>query len=225
DFFGFFLPRNGEQPIKIIAGNGGFSRHRRHGFQFLEFLDGLLMHVFGHAAGINLFLQLVKFAFLAAAELFLDGLDLLVEVILFLGTLHLSLHARLDGAVHVELFNLDVQYVSYAGQALDRIKDLQQLLLFFNRELKVLGDVVAQLPGVGDSLSGNSGFLAQRLAKLRVLLPETVDALDSSLKHGSDFGIVLYGANCGFEIAVGIDELQDLAPLYAFDEDFDIAIR
>ena len=37
-------------------------------------------------------------------------------------------------------------------------------------------------------------------------------------------GAVLGGAYGGFEVAVGIDDLQDLAALKAFDEDFDVAV-
>ena len=49
-------------------------------------------------------------ALFAAAEFLLDGLDLLVEVVLFLRLFHLALHAALDGAVDVQLLDLDVQH-------------------------------------------------------------------------------------------------------------------
>ena len=59
------------------------------------------MHILGHAGGVNFFLELIKLALLTAPQFLLDGLDFLVEVVLFLGLFHLALHARLDGAVHV----------------------------------------------------------------------------------------------------------------------------
>ena len=37
----------------------------------------------------------ISFCF-AAAQFLLDGLELFVEVVLFLGALHLALHARID---------------------------------------------------------------------------------------------------------------------------------
>ena len=46
--------------------------------------------------------------------------------------LHLALHARLDGAIHVELFDLDVEHVANAAQAFGGIKNLKQSLLFFD---------------------------------------------------------------------------------------------
>ena len=90
------------------------------------------MSFLGHASGVDLLLEFVELALFAAAQLLLDGLDLFVEVILFLGAFHLALYARLDGAVHVELFDFDVEHVADAAEALDRVKDFQQLLLFFD---------------------------------------------------------------------------------------------
>jgi len=66
---------------------------------------GLLFSLFGHARLFDLFLQLVEFgALVLAAQLFVNRLDLLVEIILFLRLLHLALDARLDGAIELPLF-------------------------------------------------------------------------------------------------------------------------
>src|ERR1019366_6362260 len=97
NLFGAFLPRHGQQPIEVVARYRGFGRHGRHRFQLLQFLQRLFVRVAGHAGGVNFLLQLAELALLAAAQFFLDGLDLLVEVVLFLGALHLALYARLDG--------------------------------------------------------------------------------------------------------------------------------
>ena len=101
DFFGPLLPRHGNQPVQVIPADGRFRRHGRHQLQALQFLDSLLVNILGHARGIDLFLQLVSFAFLAAPKLFLDSLQLFVEVVLFLRALHLPLHARIDVPVDV----------------------------------------------------------------------------------------------------------------------------
>jgi len=124
DFLGFLFPRHGQQPIQIIPAHGRLGRHRRHHFQPLQFLDGLLVSVFGHARGIDLLLELFEFVLLAAAQLLVDGLQLFVEVVLFLGALHLALHARIDVAVHVELFDLAFENLSDAGQTLQGIEIL-----------------------------------------------------------------------------------------------------
>ena len=78
------------------------------------------MHFLGHAGGIDLFFELVDFVFFAAAEFLLNGFELFVEVILFLRALHLALHAGVDVAVDVELFELDFKDVADAVEALER---------------------------------------------------------------------------------------------------------
>ncbi len=172
DFLRLLLPRHGQQPVEVVARNRGLGRHRRHGFQLLQFLDGLVLDVLRHAGGFDLLLQLVEFALLAAAQFFLDGLDLLVEVVLFLRPLHLPLHARLDGAVHVQLFDFDVEHIGDAAQALGRIEDLQQFLLFFDRELQVGRDGVGELGRIFHAHGGDHGLVVQRLAELDVLLEQ-----------------------------------------------------
>ena len=126
------FPGHGQQPIEIIAGDSRLSRHRRHGFELLQLLHGLITHVFGHARSFYLFLQLIEFALFAASEFLLNGFDLFVEVILFLGPLHLPLDPRLDGAIHVQLFNLDIENIANPAQALGRIEDFEQFLLFLD---------------------------------------------------------------------------------------------
>jgi hypothetical protein len=125
DFLRPLLPRHGQQPIQVVARDGGLGRHRRHGFHLLQLLHRLVFHVLGHSGGVDLLLQLVPFAFFAASQFLLDGLDLLVQVVLFLRALHLPLHPRLDGAVHVQLLDFDLQHVGNAVQALGGIEDFQ----------------------------------------------------------------------------------------------------
>ena len=105
DLFRLLLPGHAQQPVDIRARDCAFGGHRRHGLQTMQFLKGLLFSLFGHARLFDLFLQLVEFgALVLAAQLFVNRLDLLVEIILFLRLLHLALDARLDGAIELPLF-------------------------------------------------------------------------------------------------------------------------
>ena len=137
---------------------------------------------FGHAGGFDLLLQLVDLALLAAAQFLLDGLDLLVEVVLFLRLFHLALHAALDGAVDVELLDLDIEHLGDAGQAVDRIEDFEQFLLLFDGELQVGADGVGQLAGIVHPDGGDHGLVVQVLAELDVLLEQAGDAADAALR-------------------------------------------
>ena len=184
NFLGFFLPGHSEQPVEIIAADGGFRGHRRHQFQALELLDRLLVDVFRHAGGVDLFLELVDFVFFAAAEFLLDGLELFVEVVLFLGALHLALHAGIDVAIDVELFEFDFEDVADAVEALDGIDGLEQVLLFVNGKLEVRGDGVGEARGIVDAGRGDHGVVVERLRKLDELFVEAGDFLDGLIDGG-----------------------------------------
>ena len=181
------LPRHGQQPVNVVAADGGFGRHGRHGFQLLQLLDRLVEHFLGHSGGLDLLAQLVELALLAAAQFLLNGLDLFVQVVLFLRALHLPLHARLDVAVEVEFFNLDVQHVGNARQARRRIEDGQQLLLLLDAQLQVGGDGVAQLGRLVHAHRGDDGLVVQRLLQLDVLLEEAGDARASAARPPESF--------------------------------------
>ncbi len=186
-FLGALLPRHGEQPVDVIAADGRLGGHGRHGFELLQLLDGLVEHFLGHAGGFDLLAQLVELALFAAAQLFLDGLDLLVEVVLFLRALHLPLDARLDVAVEVELFDFDVEHVGNARQARGGIEDAEQFLLFLDAELQVGGDDVGELGRLVHAHGGDDGFVVERLLQLDVLLEEGGDALHQLLERRASF--------------------------------------
>ena len=138
--------------------------------------------------------------------------------------LHLALHARLDGAVHVQLFNFDIEHVSDAVEALRRIENFQQLLLFFNRELQVLRDGVTELGRVGHP-GDDHRLKIERLAELHVLIKQRVHPLHGRFKRLAGLRRILDGADFGLKIPFSIRELEDFAALHPFDEDLDVAVR
>ena len=166
NFLGLLFPGHRQQPIEIVAAHRGLRGHRRHQFQALQFLDGLLVDFLGHPRGIDLLFQLVDFALLATAQFLLDGLELFVQVILFLRALHLALHARIDVAVDVELFEFDFQDVADAVQPLERIDGFQQILLFIHRKLQVGRDGVRKPRRIIHSRRRDHRVVIQALRKL-----------------------------------------------------------
>ncbi len=222
--FRLLLPRHGEQPVQVVAGDGRLGGHRRHRFELLQLLHRLVHHVLGHAGGFDLLLQIVELALLAAAQLLLDGLDLLVEVVLLLCALHLPLHPALDGAVHVELFDLHVQQVGDARQPLGGIKEIQQLLLFFDRQLQIGGDGVGQFARLVHTHGGHDGFVVQALLELDVLLKQAGDLLHQLLGLRAGRGDTR-NADGGDKEAVGIIDFGGFGALQSLNQYFNVSVR
>ena len=140
--------------------------------------DRLVVGVLRHAGGFDLLAQLVEFGLLILlAQFLLDRLDLLVEVVLFLGPLHLALHAILNGSVHMELFDFDVQHFRQPLAALDRVEDLDQLLLFFDGDRQVGANDVGDSSKVVDPNGCQQLVPVQVLIELDVLLKLLRDPL------------------------------------------------
>ena len=108
----------------------------------------------------------------------MDGLELFVQVVLFLRALHLPLHAGIDVAIDVELFDFAFEDFGDAVQAVEHIEILEQLLLFLDGNLQIGGDGVGKLGGILDARRGDHGVVIQALRELDVLLEEAVDAPD-----------------------------------------------
>ncbi len=224
-FLGLFLPRHGQQPVDVVAADGGLGRHGRHGFQLLQLLDGLVEHFLRHAGGFDLLAQLVELALFAAAQFLLDGLDLFVEVVLFLRALHLPLHARLDVAIEVELFDFDVEHVGDARQPRRGIEDAQQFLLLFDAELQIGGDGVGELGRLIHAHGGDDGFVIERLLQLHVLLEQAGDALHQLLNGGRHFEIASCRCERWRQRSHPVVHLDRLGALHAFDQHLDVAVR
>jgi hypothetical protein len=98
------------------------------------------------------------------AELLLDGLHLLVEVVLALALLHLLLDAAADALL--DLQQVDLASISHQCSMRSRSSDFQHLLLLFELERHVGGDGVGQArrarrsPRASVSTSGGTFLLS-----------------------------------------------------------------
>ena len=88
DDLGPLLPRHLDQPVDVIADNSRFGGHRRHHLELVQLARGLLACLFRHAGLGDLLLELgdLVAALVHLAELFLNGLHLLIQVVLALAT-------------------------------------------------------------------------------------------------------------------------------------------
>ena len=108
-------PRQREQRVDVVAHDRRFGRHRRHHLQLLQLGHRLASASFDMLRGLDLLFHLVEVGVLVAlAELLLDRLHLLVQVVLALALLHLPLDAAADAL-------LDLQDVDLAFEEAEQV--------------------------------------------------------------------------------------------------------
>ena len=90
--------------------------------------------------------------------------------------------------------------------------------------MQVGGDGVGELGGIFHAHGGDHGLIVQRLAELYILLEHAGDALHPGLDLRSGLGGIACYADGSLEIAVGFDDLQNLAAFYALDQNLDVAV-
>ncbi len=212
DLFRRLLPGDGDEPFDVIAGDGRFRGDAGHRFQALELLDGLFLGVLRHARLFDLLAELLDLvrAVVLPAQLVVDGLDLLVEVILFLRTLHLLLDLGVDALVDVDLLDLDLQEVLQLLQALVRRGRLQELLLLGRGDEDVRGQRVGEAVGVVELQRRHHAFEGQVVGELGVLLEDLHQLLHvlGDLRGEGDLGVDL--AHNDGDVAVGLLRGDDL---------------
>ncbi len=223
---GLLVPRDRDQPVEVIARDGRFGRHRRHRFQPLQFLHGLLGDLFRHLGLFDFLLQLVDLVALLVlpAELLLNRLHLLVEVVLLLRFLHLLLDARLDAAIDLELVHLGFEDAGDTVEALDGGDDFEQVLLFVDADEQMRGDRVGQLARIVDADGGDHRVVVQVVRELHILLEQRHHPAHRRL--GVVAGFLVFGDHLDDDaveplVFLPLDRAGALDPL---DQHLDVAV-
>ena len=164
-------PWKANQHIEVIAHHSGFSRHRRHQLEFLEFRFGLAQSSLGHPGLFDFFLKLFNVsAILSFTQLLLNSLYLLIEVKITLAFLHLTLHPPTDTLVHIENFNFLLEFGKKHFQASVHTGLVKNLLFVvqFQRQMGRNGvGKPARILDVGNRLED---FRGNFLVELDILL-------------------------------------------------------
>ena len=220
------VPRHRDQPVEVVARDGRLGRHRRHRFQALQLLDGLLLDVLRHLGLFDLLLQIVDLVALLvlAAQFLLDRLHLLVEVVLLLRLLHLLLHARLDAAIDLELVDLDFEDAGDAVEAFDRRDDLEQVLLLVDADEQVRGDRVGELARIVDADGGDHRVVVQVVRQLHVLLEQRHDAAHRALDVAARLALLRQHLDDDAVEALVFLPLDGAGAIDALDEHLDVAV-
>ena len=150
---GRLRPRQHRQPLDIVARQRVVRRHRVHPAQPPKLLQRVLLHLLGHAGGFDLLLQLgnVLLRVVQVAQLLLDRLQLLAQIVVALRGLHRILHLGLDLVAQLLHLQLLRQVLVDALQPRGNVRRLQQLLLVGGgQERQRRGDKVRQPPRLLD---------------------------------------------------------------------------
>ena len=174
DLLGGLLPGNGDQPFDVVPRDRRLGGNAGHGLETLQLLQRLLLGLLGHARIFDLLPELLDLvrAIVLPSQLVVDGLDLLVEVVLLLGPLHLFLDLGVDALVDVDLLHLDLDEVLQLLQALVRRRSLQELLLLGGGDQQVRGQGVGEAVRLVELERGHHSLECQVMGHLRVLLED-----------------------------------------------------
>ena len=141
--FGALAPRQGQQRLQISAGDAGLGGHRRHRRQAAQFLLALLARLLGHLRFFQALFQLLQFhALVLAAQLALDGLRLLLQVVFAVGFFNLVLHPAADLALHLLRLGLAHDDFQQLVHAVAQGGGDQNALAHFQRHGKIRGDLI-----------------------------------------------------------------------------------
>ena len=202
-------------PVEVGAGHGVLGAGRGDGLEAVELLVGDLLHVGRETGLLEPFAQLVELLLLLAqlAQLLLDGLELLAQVVLALGLRHLALHGAVDLVGELEDLPLAVEQLEHELHARLEVDGLEDLLLLLDGHVDVGGDEVGEVPGMGDrvdELGGRRGQLRHQLDDLAgQLLQIDGQGLDLDLV---DRGLVLDRLDTGLEVRRLLHQVEDADP-------------
>ncbi|EKD60156.1 MAG: hypothetical protein ACD_54C00910G0002 [uncultured bacterium] len=220
-------PRHAQQPIQIVAHNGRFRAHRAHGFQLFQLTLGLVARLFREFGRLDprfKFGQLVL-AILAVAQLLLNGLHLLIQIIFALGALHLAFHPGLDLLFDLQHRHFALHLAIDLFQPLGDVQGFQQVLLQRHIHAQMPRDQIGQTVRLTRFRNGRQRLFGDIFLDLGVAF----EFLRHRAQHRIGAGLVAghffkpFGA--GFKEAGVFDKLGDLHPRLAFDQHLDGAIR
>jgi hypothetical protein len=153
------------------------------------------------------------------AELLLDRAELLAQEVLALAAVHLGLDLRLDPAADLDELQLTGEDLGEQAQPLGHVALLEQPLLVLGLDPQRRGDHVRQLGGVvhvGDRQLELLGEVRQLLDDPR---ERGLDVAHERLELGRGDDLVGHLGDAGDEVRLGGDEVAELDPLPALDED------
>ena len=219
-------PRDRQQPVEVVAHHRRFRRHGAHVAQLLDLGLRLGPRFPGQARLTDALFQLhdLVTAVVGLAQLALDRLHLLVQIIFALGLLHLALHARADLLLDLQDGDLALHQAVDLLQPFGDGDGFQQALLVADLDRQMGRHAVGQLGRIGDLGDGAEGLGRHLLVQLHIVF--------ELLDHGAQQGFGLGGLarfvrdldGLGLEIFGAVGEFGQAGAALALDQHLDGAV-
>ena len=220
---GALRPRKHGKPLDVVACQAIVGGHGGHAAEAIQFLHRLFLHVLGHAGGFDLLAQIVDLAlaFVLLAQLLLNGLHLLAQIVVALRLLHLVLHFALDLGAQLLDFDLLGEVLVELLETRDDRRRVEQLLLVVGGQKRQRrGNEVDQPAGILDVGGNGPQFVGEGRRFGDDLLELVDDVAHQRFDAGVGFGLdILKLLDLGDHEGLGLDVAQQLDPADAFGED------
>ena len=217
---GRLAPRQVEEGLDVGADDAELAARGLHLLQTAELLLDDLVDLVGHLLGVDAGLEIVEVAVVAVdlAELLLDGLVLLPEVVLLLVLIHLLFDLVLDLVGDLR----DLELASEEGE--DQLEPLfdvglaEHLLLLLDGDFEGVGGEVGEVDRVCDLVDHERRFAR----KLRHHAGHTAGHGLEVVEEGVDLDVALilrlHPLKAAHMVGLGAGEVEEAHPLLALDD-------
>ncbi len=214
---GQVVPGQGQHGVDVGADDRGLRGHRVHQAQLAKLPLQPLPGLVAQRTGADLLLQLRQLVaeLVLLAQLLLDRLHLLVEVVLLLAALHLLAHAGPDLPLDLEDMGLPLQELEHLLQADVRPALREQGLALRQLDAELGGDAVGQGARRFDRPHGGHGLRGDVPVEFRVGGEGGVHRPHDGLDRGLVVRGVLHRVGLGPEDIARLDHPPDRRPLDA----------
>ena len=226
---GHLAPGQFGHPLQVGARHRGFAGIRMHAFQLLEVALDFDQRLLGHlqlgqpVAERRDFLGQLR----ALAQLLLDGLELLAQVVLPLALVHLAAGFHGDFLLYLQQLDLPREQLVHALEPQARMDDLQDFLGLLQLQVQVRRHQVRQAARVIQVPRDDQHLLGQGLPQGHGLF--------QGLLHAAHEGVQLQiwrlhlrlgqGLHAGLEQVFRFGEVLHAHPLQALHQGADAAVR
>ena len=225
--FRLLIPRQGEQPFDIVADDTRLGVCIAHVLEPVELaVDGLV-----HALRVlaveerPVILDDVGHDVILVAELLADDLELLAQVVVALGFVHLLADFDIDVLLHAQELDLMREVVREQLEAVPYVDALEQVLARIDLEVQMARNEVGQPASVVDDGDGDERVGRDALREFDPFLEEVDDGARRDLDVHRSVDWVGVDLGLGFIVVLEPVVIVDACALLALDEHADRAPR